>query len=185
MRSRPTSLLRAGTSCWPTSTSSWRIARQPPLAAQFGAGRAIGVALDVTDEASVAACFDALVAPLRWLDVAGVERRHPSRRRASATQPVAEFDAVTRSQLPRLLLCVRHARRSWPASIAPDPSYWGDIIEINSKSGLTGSSRKQRLRRQQVRRGRPDAVVRPGAGRRRHQGQRHLPRQLPRRAALG
>ena len=45
-------------------------------------------------------------------------------------------------QLPRLLpgRPVRGAR-SWPASTGARPACWGDIIEINSKSGLVGSSR--------------------------------------------
>jgi sorbitol-6-phosphate 2-dehydrogenase len=58
-----------------------------------------------------------------------------------ATQPVAEFDAVTRVNYRGYFLCVRHAAPILARQHRARPEYWGDIIEINSKSGLTGSSR--------------------------------------------
>jgi rhamnose utilization protein RhaD (predicted bifunctional aldolase and dehydrogenase)/NAD(P)-dependent dehydrogenase (short-subunit alcohol dehydrogenase family) len=110
------------------------------LAAQFGAGRAIGVALDVTEEASVAACFDAVVRRYGGLDVL-VSNAGILRAGGVATQPVAEFDAVTRVNYRGYFLCVRHAAPILARQHRARPEYWGDIIEINSKSGLTGSSR--------------------------------------------
>ena len=110
------------------------------LAVQFGAGRAAGVALDVTDDASVAACFDEVVRRFGGLDVlvsnAGILRA------GSVTgQPVAEFDAVTRVNYRGYFLCVRHAAPILARQHGARPDYWGDIVEINSKSGLAGSSR--------------------------------------------
>ena len=110
------------------------------LAAEFDAGRAIGVALDVTDDESVAACFDEVVRRYGGLDVlvsnAGILRA------GSVTgQPVAEFDAVTRVNYRGYFLCVRHAAPILARQHRARPDYWGNIVEINSKSGLVGSSR--------------------------------------------
>jgi NAD(P)-dependent dehydrogenase (short-subunit alcohol dehydrogenase family) len=110
------------------------------LASEFGSGRAVGVALDVTDDASVAACFDEVVRRFGGLDLlvsnAGILRA------GSVTgQRVEEFDAVTRVNYRGYFLCVRHAAPILARQHRARPEYWGDIIEINSKSGLAGSSR--------------------------------------------
>ena len=62
-------------------------------------------------------------------------------RAASTTQPLEEFDLVTRVNYRGYFLASGSRPRSSPASIAARPAYLGDIIEINSKSGLAGSSR--------------------------------------------
>ena len=110
------------------------------LASEFGSGRAVGVALDVTDDASVAACFDEIVRRFGGLDVL-VSNAGILRAGGVTTQPVAEFDAVTRVNYRGYFLCVRHAAPILARQHRARPDYWGDIIEINSKSGLTGSSR--------------------------------------------
>jgi rhamnose utilization protein RhaD (predicted bifunctional aldolase and dehydrogenase)/NAD(P)-dependent dehydrogenase (short-subunit alcohol dehydrogenase family) len=110
------------------------------LAVEFGDGRAIGVALDVTDDASVAACFDEVVRRFGGFDVL-VSNAGILRAGGVTTQPVAEFDAVTRVNYRGYFLCVRHAAPILARQHRSRPEYWGDIVEINSKSGLTGSSR--------------------------------------------
>ena len=110
------------------------------LAAEFGAGRAIGAALDVTDDASVAACFDEVVRRYGGLDVL-VSNAGILRAGSVTSQPVAEFDAVTRVNYRGYFLCVRHAAPILARQHRARPDYWGDIVEINSKSGLAGSSR--------------------------------------------
>jgi len=110
------------------------------LASEFGAGRAVGVALDVTDDASVAACFDEVVRRFGGLDVL-VSNAGILRAGGVTTQPVAEFDAVTRVNYRGYFLCVRHAAPILARQHRSRPDYWGDIVEINSKSGLAGSSR--------------------------------------------
>jgi rhamnose utilization protein RhaD (predicted bifunctional aldolase and dehydrogenase)/NAD(P)-dependent dehydrogenase (short-subunit alcohol dehydrogenase family) len=110
------------------------------LTAQFGAGRATGVVLDVTNDESVAACFDEVVRRYGGLDVL-VSNAGILRAGSVAAQPVAEFDAVTRVNYRGYFLCVRHAAPILARQHRARPDYWGDIIEINSKSGLTGSSR--------------------------------------------
>ena len=110
------------------------------LAAEFGGGRAVGVALDVTDDASVTACFDEIVRRFGGLDVL-VSNAGILRAGGVTSQPVAEFDAVTRVNYRGYFLCVRHAAPILARQHRVRPDYWGDIVEINSKSGLAGSSR--------------------------------------------
>ena len=110
------------------------------LASRFGPGRAVGVALDVTDDDSVAACFDEVVRLYGGFDLL-VSNAGILRAGGVATQPVAEFDAVTRVNYRGYFLCVRHAAPILARQHRARPDYWGDIVEINSKSGLAGSSR--------------------------------------------
>jgi rhamnose utilization protein RhaD (predicted bifunctional aldolase and dehydrogenase)/NAD(P)-dependent dehydrogenase (short-subunit alcohol dehydrogenase family) len=110
------------------------------LASGFGSGRAVGVALDVTDDDSVRACFDEIVRRFGGLDVL-VSNAGILRAGGVVSQPLAEFDAVTRVNYRGYFLCVRHAAPILACQHGARPEYWGDIIEINSKSGLTGSSR--------------------------------------------
>jgi len=110
------------------------------LASEFGPGRAVGVELDVTDDASVAACFDEVVRRYGGLDLL-VSNAGILRAGSVTTQPVAEFDAVTRVNYRGYFLCVRHAAPILARQHRSRPGYWGDIVEINSKSGLAGSSR--------------------------------------------
>ena len=110
------------------------------LAERYGPGRATAVAMDVTDEASVEAGIRATVRSYGGLDLlvsnAGVLRA------GSVTgQPVAEFDAVTRVNYRGYFLVVKHAAPVMARQHAANPAWWADIIEINSKSGLVGSSR--------------------------------------------
>jgi sorbitol-6-phosphate 2-dehydrogenase len=110
------------------------------LASEFGPGRAVGVALDVTDDASVGICFDEIVRRYGGFDVL-VSNAGILRAGGVTTQPVAEFDAVTRVNYRGYFLCVRYAAPILARQHRARPDYWGDIVEINSKSGLAGSSR--------------------------------------------
>ncbi|OPZ08060.1 MAG: Sorbitol-6-phosphate 2-dehydrogenase [candidate division BRC1 bacterium ADurb.BinA292] len=53
----------------------------------------------------------------------------------------AEFDLVTRVNYKGYFLCVRLAARVFALQHRALPGPYGDIIQINSKSGLTGSNR--------------------------------------------
>jgi rhamnose utilization protein RhaD (predicted bifunctional aldolase and dehydrogenase)/NAD(P)-dependent dehydrogenase (short-subunit alcohol dehydrogenase family) len=110
------------------------------LVSVSGSGRAVGVALDVTDDASVAVCFDEVVRRYGGLDLL-VSNAGILRAGGVTTQPIEEFDAVTRVNYRGFFLCVRHAAPILARQHRARPDYWGDIVEINSKSGLTGSSR--------------------------------------------
>ena len=110
------------------------------LATGFGPGRSIGVALDVTDDASTAACFDEVVRRYGGLDLL-VSNAGILRAGSVMSQPIGEFDAVTRVNYRGYFLCVRHAAPILARQHRARPEYWSDIVEINSKSGLVGSSR--------------------------------------------
>jgi rhamnose utilization protein RhaD (predicted bifunctional aldolase and dehydrogenase)/NAD(P)-dependent dehydrogenase (short-subunit alcohol dehydrogenase family) len=110
------------------------------LALRFGPGKAIGVALDVTDDESTAAAFDAVVRRYGGLDVL-VSNAGILKAGSVTSQSIAEFDAVTRVNYRGYFLCVRHAAPILARQHRLRPDYWGDIVEINSKSGLAGSSR--------------------------------------------
>ena len=110
------------------------------LQAEFGPGRALAVAMDVTDEASVAAGIAAVVERYGGLDIvasnAGVLRAG-----GVTTQPVEDFDLVTRVNYRGYFLVVKHAAPVMARQHAANPAWRSDIIEVNSKSGLVGSSR--------------------------------------------
>jgi sorbitol-6-phosphate 2-dehydrogenase len=57
------------------------------------------------------------------------------------SQPIEEFDLVTKVNYRGYYLCVRHAAPILACQHRARPEYLGDIVEINSKSGLAGSSR--------------------------------------------
>ena len=114
--------------------------RAAELEAAHGTGRAWSVAMDVTDEASVAAAVRASVERYGGLDLlvsnAGVLRA------GSVTgQPLADFDLVTQVNYRGYFLAVRAVAPVMARQHAARPDYRGDVIEINSKSGLEGSKR--------------------------------------------
>ena len=110
------------------------------LVDRFGPGRAVAVAMDVTDDASVAAGIRATVHAYGGLDIL-VSNAGVLRAGGVTTQPVADFDLVTRVNYRGYFLAVKHAAPVMARQHAADPGWWSDIIEINSKSGLQGSTR--------------------------------------------
>ncbi|MDR1513240.1 MAG: SDR family NAD(P)-dependent oxidoreductase [Propionibacteriaceae bacterium] len=110
------------------------------LNAEFGAGRAVALAVDVSDEQSQLDAAAAVTGLLGGLDVfisnAGVLRAG-----SVFDQPVAEFDLVTQVNYRGYFLGVRAVAPIMARQHAANPEVWGDIVEINSKSGLAGSRR--------------------------------------------
>lgn len=110
------------------------------IEAEHGTGRAWSVAVDVTDEDSVKDAVARVVEHYGGIDLfvsnAGVLRA------GSVTeQPVADFDFVTQVNYRGYFLGVRAVAPVLAAQHAARPDYLGDIVEINSKSGLVGSKR--------------------------------------------
>ena len=108
------------------------------LAGRYGAERAVGVRMDVSDAQS---CLDAVAEAVRltgridlFVSNAGVLRAE-----SVLTQPVADFDLVTAVNYRGFFLCVRAVAPVMRAQHEADPDAWFDIVEINSKSGLEGS----------------------------------------------
>ncbi len=110
------------------------------LAAQYGAGKALAVGVDVSNPDSQVDAIHEVVRQLGGLDVfisnAGVLRAD-----GVMTQSVADFDFVTNINYRGYFLGVRAAAPVLAAQHAVRPDRLFDIIEINSKSGLEGSKR--------------------------------------------
>ena len=110
------------------------------LGRQHGADRALGLAMNVTDVASVRAALDETVCRFGGFDVlicnAGVLRADSVK-----TLPVDEFEFVTSVNYTGYFVCVREAAPILATQHLACPRVCSDIIQINSKSGLAGSNR--------------------------------------------
>jgi sorbitol-6-phosphate 2-dehydrogenase len=113
-------------------------ARAAEIAAARGAGRALAVPADVTNEASAWSMVLAAALEYGGLDLlvsnAGILRAGD----IEATDP-ATFEAVTRVNYTGYYLCARAAARIMKIQHRFAPGWWADIVQINSKSGLAGS----------------------------------------------
>ncbi|MFN8631528.1 MAG: SDR family oxidoreductase [Chloroflexota bacterium] len=96
--------------------------------------------MDVTDEASVEAGVAAIVRRFGGIDLL-VSNAGVLRAAGVMSQPIADFDLVTRVNYRGYFLMVKHVAPVMARQHAANPAAWSDIVEINSKSGLQGSSR--------------------------------------------
>jgi len=110
------------------------------LCETHGAGRAIGLPINVTDGGSVAACIDRVVRAYGGFDLfisnAGVLKAESVK-----TQPARDFRFVADVNYTGYFLCVQQAAPILATQHRASPAYTSDVIQINSKSGLVGSSR--------------------------------------------
>ncbi len=106
----------------------------------YGMGRAMGLLMDVTDGQSVQNTINQVVRRYGGLDIfisnAGVLKAQSVK-----NQPVEDFDLVTAVNYRGYFLCVQKAAPILAIQHLAKPDYMSDIIQINSKSGLVGSSR--------------------------------------------
>jgi len=114
-----------------------------PLAKSVAASlgeRAIAVKADVSSEESVAgmiaACVDAFGGLDLFVSNAGVLKAG-----SLDEMEKKDFEFVTSINYTAFFTCVKYAQRIMRAEAAADPAWMGDIIEINSKSGLEGSNK--------------------------------------------
>lgn len=102
--------------------------------------RAFCVKVNVADEASVAAMVEKTVEHFGGLDIlvsnAGVVRSGPI-----AQMEKKDFDFVTDINYTAYFLCAKYAAIVMQAQHEADPGWTGDIITVNSKSGLEGSNK--------------------------------------------
>lgn len=110
------------------------------LCDRHGSGAALGLAMNVTDSASIEQAVDEVVRTYGGFDVfisnAGVLRAESVK-----TQPETDFDFVTSVNYKGYYLCVQSAAPILAIQHAANSAYMGDIIQINSKSGLAGSKK--------------------------------------------
>lgn len=109
------------------------------VAEELGA-RACSIPVNVSDEESVANLVAKTVETYGGLDImvsnAGVLRSGPL-----ATYEKKDWDFVTSINYTGFFLCAKYAALVMEAQHEADPEWVGDIITVNSKSGLEGSNK--------------------------------------------
>ena len=107
---------------------------------KFGAGRAIAVEVNVSDEESVKSLIDETVLAYGGLDVfianAGIAKAGGLEEMTKST-----FELVTAVNYTGFFLCSKYASRVMKIQNKVCPEYTSDIIQVNSKSGLEGSNK--------------------------------------------
>jgi len=102
--------------------------------------RADAFRADVSREEDVAALMGHTVERFGGIDLV-VSNAGIVRSGALEKLEKADFDLVTRVNYAGFFLCAKYAAPILRAQHEADPAWSGDIIEVNSKSGLTGSNR--------------------------------------------
>ena len=105
-----------------------------------GAKRAAAVAADVSDEDSIRAMADSVVAEAGGLDLL-VSNAGVLRAGSVLEQPARDFDFVTRINYSAFFMVVKHCAPVMIRQRSACPSRRSDILQINSKSGLAGSNK--------------------------------------------
>lgn len=110
------------------------------IVAATKAGRSMGLAMNVTDGESLAAAMEIIVRTYGGVDVfvsnAGVVRAGSVKE-----QSVADFEFVAKVNYTGYFLCVQKVSPVMAWQHRTCLEWRGDIIQINSKSGLSGSNR--------------------------------------------
>mgnify|MGYP000029449391 CR=1 FL=1 len=102
--------------------------------------RAVSIRVDVSDEQGVAEMVQKTVERFGGIDLlvsnAGVLK-------AGSLDELEkkDFEFVTSINYTAFFTCTKYASRIMKAQASADPNWTGDIIEINSKSGLEGSNK--------------------------------------------
>lgn len=116
------------------------VAAAEALARQYGAGRVLGVAVNVTEAASIATALQGVIRAFGGFD-AFVSNAGVLRAGSVKTLAPGDFDFVTSVNYKGYFLCVQKAAPVLAVQHLANPEYWSDIIQINSKSGLEGSNK--------------------------------------------
>lgn len=108
--------------------------------AQFGAGTAIHVKVDVSDEASVQAMIEKTVLEYGGLDIL-VSNAGVLKAGGLEEMTVQNFEFVTKINYTAFFICTKYAARPMRIAHTFDKTRMSDIVQINSKSGLEGSNK--------------------------------------------
>lgn len=110
------------------------------LCEQFGQGRALAVGVDVSNEESVQDMVSKTVEMYGGLDIfvnnAGVLKAG-----GLEEMDLRSFEFVTKINYTAYFLCVKYVSQIMKTQHQYQPDYTMDIIQINSKSGLSGSNK--------------------------------------------
>jgi len=109
-------------------------------AASIGGDRTLGVAIDVTDGASVEEAVYQSIRAYGGFDLV-VSNAGVLKAGSVKTQSEKDFDFVTAVNYKGYFICVQKTAPVLAIQHLAKPDYWSDIIQINSKSGLQGSNR--------------------------------------------
>ncbi len=110
------------------------------LCDEHGSGRAMGIPIDVTDAASVESAVALVVREFGGLDLV-ISNAGILRAGSVTEQSPEEFERVTKVNYLGYFHVVRAVAPVMAIQRRANPEWWGDIIQINSKSGLVGSNR--------------------------------------------
>ncbi len=106
----------------------------------YGAGKAFAATVNVSDEESVKAMVDATVLTYGGIDTlvnnAGIVRAG-----SLEEMTLQNFDLVTKVNYHAYFLCVKYVTNIMKIQNRFNPEYFMDVIQINSKSGLSGSNK--------------------------------------------
>jgi len=105
-----------------------------------GRSVAVPVSIDVSDEASVAAAFEAVAAACGGIDLV-VSNAGVLKAASVLEQEASSFKFVTDVNYTGFFLVTKQAGLLMRRTHRTAPSWWADVIQINSKSGLQGSNR--------------------------------------------
>ena len=107
---------------------------------KYGEGRTCAIAVDVGNDESVKEMVETTAAKFGGLDIfvsnAGILKAG-----GLDEMDAAWFERVTKINYTAYFLCAKYASQIMKLQHKVKPDYWMDIIQINSKSGLTGSAR--------------------------------------------
>lgn len=107
---------------------------------KHGDGKAIGLAINVTEGTSVEEAIHQAVRMYGGFDLL-VSNAGVLKAGSVKAQPQKEFEFVTAVNYTGYFVCVQKAAPIMATQHRARPEYWSDIIQINSKSGLAGSNR--------------------------------------------
>jgi len=110
------------------------------ISSSCGTGRGKALPVDVTRASSVSDAFHQVVRTYGGFDLV-ISNAGVLRAGSVKTQPESDFDLVTAVNYKGYFLTVQHAAPILSLQHRAKPDYWSDIIQINSKSGLSGSNR--------------------------------------------